>query len=115
MSHAVRQLIADAASSVEGVTVSPYFRQTTKTGQGMVRLDRMLRSTNGFGYMNTWQVVIMLPTDLAAAEKWMDEKMNDLVEHISEAIIVTSVMPQQLALETGTLPVVIIEGNREQE
>lgn len=111
----VRQKLADAASRVDGVNVTPYFRQTTKPGQGMVRLDRMTRSANGFGFMNTWQIIILLPADIAAAERWLENNTSDLVHEIEQELILLSVTPQQLALDSGTIPVVIIEGNREQE
>lgn len=111
-SNPIRSLIAAAASSVPGISVTPYFRQTTKPGDGMVRLERMNRDTSGFGYMATWQVVVVLPQDLASAEKYLDEKVPALLEAISEELVVTTVTPQQLALDTGLVPVVFIEGNR---
>jgi len=112
MSAEVREAIAQAANAVDGIHVSAYFRQTTKPGDGMVRLERINRDTSGFGYMNIWQVLVVLPQDIAQAEQYLDEKVSDLVEAISEELIVTSVTPQQLALDTGTIPVVLIEGNR---
>ena len=112
MSADVRNLIADAANTVTGFNVTPYFRQTTKPGDGMVRLERMNRDTSGFAYMYIWQVLIVLPQDIAQAEKFLDEHVSSLVTAISEELIVTTVTPQQLALDTGTIPVVLIEGNR---
>ena len=111
----VRQALADAASSLDGINVTPYFRQTTKPGEGMVRLDRMNRAANGFGFMCTWQVIVLLPQDIATAEKYLDQRISDLVEAVSEELVVTSVAPQQLTLDTGTVPCIFIEGNREQE
>ena len=107
-----RIAISTAASTVEGINCTPYFRQSTKPGDAMVRLDRMDRDSSGFGFMAVWQVVVMLPQDLAAAEKYLDEKVAALVTAISEELVVTRVAPQQLALDTGLVPVVFIEGNR---
>lgn len=115
MSAVVRAALAAAASSVEGINVSAYFRQTTKVGDGMVRFDQSNRSDNGFGFMDTWQVLVILPQDLAAAEKYIETKVPALVTAIEEQLIVTSVTPQQLALDTGLVPCVFIEGSREQE
>jgi len=115
MSALARQALAAAASTVDGVDVSPWFRQTTKPGAGMVRLERWTRSENGFGGVNTWQVWVTLPQDLATAEKWIDEHVSELVEALSPQMVVTSVTPQQLALDTGSVPIVVIEGSREQE
>lgn len=112
MSAAVRTAIADAASTVDGVQVTPYFRQVTKPGAGMVRLDRMNRSENGFGFMATWQVLVVLSQDIEVAEKWLDEKTSELVEAIGQELIVTTVTPQQLAIDTGNVPCVVIEGTR---
>lgn len=116
MSATVRQALADAASTVTGIDVAPYFRQTTKPGAGMVRHDRTTypQGTN-FGGLVVWQVVVMLPQDLAAAEKFMDEHVPQLVAAVSSEMRVTDVIPQQLALDTGAVPIVLIQGNREEE
>lgn len=115
MSNAgTRQAIADAASSVDGVNVSPYFRQVTRPGQGMVRMDRT-EYPNPFGGLVHWQVVVFLPQDLAQAEKWLDENGPVLRAAVAEELVVRSMAPQQLALDTGAVPVVVIEGHREEE
>lgn len=112
MSAEVRTLIANAANTVEGINCTPYFRQSTKPGDAMVRLDRMVRDASGFAYMFTWQVVVMLPQDVAQAEKWLDANLPSLIDAVNEELVVTTVTPQQLQLDTGTVPVVFIEGNR---
>ena len=108
----VRESLADAASTVDGISVTPYFRQSTKPGDGYVRLDRTNRDSTGFGFINVWQVLIILPGDLAGAEKFLEARVEALLEALNEEVIVISVTPQQLVLDTGTLPVVVIEGNR---
>lgn len=112
MSAAIRASIAAAANTVAGINCSPYFRQSTKPGDAMVRLDRQTRDTSGFGFMATWQVVVILPQDLATAEKYLDEKLPSLVDAIAEELVITTVTPQQLTLDTGLVPCVFIEGNR---
>ncbi len=112
MSAEVRTLIANAASAVVGVNCTPYYRQSTKPGDAMVRLERMVRDSSGFAYMATWQVVVILHQDLATAEKWIDSHTEALTEAVSEVLVITSLTPQQLALDTGTVPVLFIEGNR---
>lgn len=112
MSAEVRNAISAAASSVSGVNCTPYFRQSTKTGDAMVRFDRMNRDDSGFGFMVVWQVVLMLPQDVAAAEKYLEEKTPALIAALSEELVITSVTPQQLALDTGYVPCVFFEGNR---
>lgn len=116
MSAATRAAIAAAASTVEPVKCTPYFRQTTKPGDGMVRLERQERDDSGLGFLATWQVLIVLPQDVATAEKWLDTNAPALVDALSEVLIVTTVEPRELAPETGgRIPVVVITGIREQE
>lgn len=111
MSEAVRRQLADLASTVDGITVAPYFRQLTRPGEGAIRRDRMARSENGFGYVNTWQVVILLPQDLADAEKWFDEKVPALVAAVEQLMGVASVTPQQINAGGKNLPCVFIEAH----
>src|SRR5680860_1505624 len=87
MNTDTRQMLAKAASTVDGINVAPYFRTPTRPGDGSVRLDRMTRDLNGFGFVNTWNVVVLLPEDLASAEKWLDEKAPALIEVLSEHMV----------------------------
>jgi hypothetical protein len=112
MSEQARNLIANAVSTVDGVNVTPYFRQTTKAGEGMVRLDVQRRDDARF-YLDTWQVLVVLPQDIAAAEKWLDANLVALREAAREQLVVLSITPQDLLLDTGKVPVVVIEGVRE--
>lgn len=114
MSARVREAISAAANTVAGVNVTPYFRQVTKPGQGMVRRDRT-DYPNPFGGLVTWQVFVLLPQDIAQAEKWLDENGSVLRAAVAEELIVRSMTPQQLALDSGAVPVVVIEGQREEE
>jgi len=109
-----RQAIADAVNTVDAINVSPYFRQTTRPGEGMVRLDRM-EWPNPLGALATWQVVVILPQDLATAEQYLDTKVSALVEAASKELAIRRVTPQQLTLDTGAVPCVFIEGQRESE
>lgn len=111
----VRQALAATANMVDGVSVNPRFRQYARPGDGSVRLDRVARADNGFGWVATWQVWVLCPQDLASAEDWMDEKAMPLAAALSEHMVVTSVAPQQLNVGGQTVPCVVIEGNREQE
>lgn len=112
MSAEDRALLSAAANTVAGISCTPYFRQTTRPGDAYVRLDRMNRDSSGFAYMNVWQVIVILPQDLAAAEKYLDDKIEDLLVAIREVMVITTVVPQRLSLDSGILPVVFIEGNR---
>lgn len=112
MSTEVREKLAAAANAVPGITCTPWFRQTTKAGDAMVRLDR-IEYPNVFGGLRTWQLVLVLPQDLAAAEKYIEDKTPALYEALSAEMVIRRISPQQLALDTGTIPVLFIEGQRE--
>lgn len=115
MSLAIRTLIADAANAVPGIAVQPRFVASTEPGAGMVRLER-IEYPNRLGGICHWNVVVMLPQDQETAEAYMDDKLPALVEAVAEQLVVTQVQPQRLDLPTlGILPVVFINGHREQE
>lgn len=116
MSEAVRTAISTAVQSVDGVSCSPYFRQTTKAGDAMVVLARMTRDANGFGFVNTWQVQVLLPQDLAAAEKYMESKLPALIAAVEQELVIQTITPQEAVLDNGIkLPCLVIEGNRESD
>lgn len=117
---AVRTAISAAASTVPWETdpasflnCSPYFRQTTKPGDAMVRRDRTLYP-NPFGGIVYWQVIIILPSSLSAAEAKLDLILPALISAVETELVIDSVTPQQLALDSGLIPVVILEGHREE-
>lgn len=113
MSLEVRTAIAAAASTVDGIEVTPYFRQVTKTGTGMVRLDR-IEYPNRFGGIATWQVIVILPQDVSSAEKFIDTNLAALETAVRNEMSVRRVTPQEIVLSDGSkLPCVIIEGTRE--
>lgn len=115
MSQAVREALATAANTVDGVNVTPYYRQATTPGQGMVRFDRT-DYPNPFGGLTTWWVVVVLPQDMGAAEKWLDKNGSALRGAVAEELAVRSMYPQQLALTDGSAVLaVVIEGQREEE
>lgn len=112
----VRQLLAEAASTVTGVTVTPHYRQSIGAGDGMVRRDRT-DYPNSLGGVVTWQVIICLPKDLGQAQKWLDDRIPAVVTALTESgeITVTSAEPQQLPLDSGgSYPIALITGIREE-
>jgi hypothetical protein len=116
MSEAAREAIAAAASQAEGIDCHPYFVQTIKTGQAMVRLDVINYPPDGFGGVVRWNVVVMLPQDQRQAEKYIDAHLTEIVEAVAQEMQVSEVRPQQLNIPSaGVLPVLFITGHREQE
>lgn len=116
MTEAIRTALAAAASTVDGVHVTAYYRQVPKTaGQGMVRLDRTTYP-DPFGGITTWQVLVALPQDEATAEKWLEAHQDDLYDAVSEELMIRTVIPKELIQRVGSenvsVPVVVIEGER---
>lgn len=109
----VREEIAKAAT-VDGLTkVSPYYRQSTKAGDGFVQLLELNRGDNGFGFMATWQVVIFVPQDVEAAEKWMENHLQTLIDALEDELIVTNAGPDTALLPSGATNTITITGARE--
>lgn len=115
MSAEDRQALAVAATTVVGVEIAPYYRQVTRPGTGFVRLDRLDRDSTGFDYLARWQVIVLLPQDIASAEQWMEQRLTALVEALRTEMVVTAAIPSQITLDTGTVPGVVIEGSRAYE
>lgn len=108
-----RDDLATAISTLDGVTCTPYHEQTTRLGAAMVRLDRRTRDDSGFGYMNTWQVVVILPQNIADAEKWIEDNGDDLIAAAEDLLTVLSLTPSQLPVGSSLVPCVVLEGVRE--
>lgn len=117
MTEAIRTAIAAAASTVDGVNVTPYFRQVARPGEGVVRKDRTTYPDPvPFGGIDTWQVLIVIPQDLATSERWLEDHQDALVDALEAELIIRSVTPKELVTTPGpnptTVPVVVIEGDR---
>lgn len=108
----IRDDIATAASTVDGVTVEPYWRQDTQPGHGWVSLARSDRDDTGFGFMDRWTVTIALPQDVRAAEEWIEEHRDALTAAVASELVVTALVPATLTFDTGTTPGLVIEGSR---
>ena len=114
MSAATRRAISHAANTVDGITVAPYHQTVTRPGSGLVRLDHLTRDENGFGYVATWQVLILLPTDVLAAEQYLEAHLPDLLDALAEELVIATVTPGEYLAGDGTrIPCVVIEGHRE--
>lgn len=114
MSRADRKALADAASSVPGVSAHPYYVQGTKPGHAFVRLERT-EYPNAFGAVRRWNVVLVLPQDLAAAEQMIDDKQPQLYAALSAEMTIKEAAPQRLNIVgVGDLHALFITGYREE-
>lgn len=114
MTENTRQILADAVNTVDAITCTPGYRQTVKAGEAMVRFAGLRRDASGFGYMNTWQIVLTLPQQLSASEAFVDQHLDALLEAVEPVLIVTTAEPRELVLDNaaGTVPVLVVEGTR---
>ena len=108
----IREDLATAASSVAGITVTPYFRQNLKVGNGFVRLNERVKPENGLGWLDTWEVWIAAPADIEAAEKWIEAKQDALLQALDAEMIVSSLTPSELTLGSTTAPGIVVRGVR---
>lgn len=104
--------IATAANTVAGVNVSEFYRQTTKPGDGFVSLAGYDRDDTGFGFMERWNVTVVLHQDVKAAETWIETNADALIDALSAVLVITALTPGKLALDAGAVPGVVVEGTR---
>lgn len=115
MSGVARQAIAAAASTVDGITCTPYFIQSTEPGAAMVRLDR-IEYPNPFGGVCYWNVVVMLPQDQQAAEQYIEQHIPAVRDAIAPELVIDRIQPTRLDIPgVGVLSTVFISGHREEE
>jgi len=108
-----REDIAPAAGEVGGITAHEHVVGDTTPGTVYPRLDR-IEYPNTFGGVAHWNVVLVLPQDIADAERYLADTINPLREALAPHLVVTSVTPQRLQLDgVGLLPVAFFNGHRE--
>lgn len=112
---AARDDIAAAASTVEGINCTPFYRQSTKSGDAHVRRGPDNRDASGFGFMTTWQVWVVLSQDLTSTEKWIDANGAALTAALRREMTVLSLTPTELLIGATTTNGVIAEGTRESD
>lgn len=112
-----REEIAAAASTVDGIEVSPTYAAVSAPGQGYVTWLRT-EYPNSLGGEDYWGVVIALPPDVAAAQEWVAEHLGPLWKALrtSRVMTVTGARPDvDLPTDNQAQKVLIIEGHRESE
>lgn len=105
--------LAAAASTVTGIKVTPYYRQNLTTGNGFVRLAARNKPANGFGWLDTWEIWIAGPSEIEAAEKWIEAKQDALLAALEAEMHINSLTPIDLSIGTTTTPGIVVSGVRE--
>jgi hypothetical protein len=113
MSAVARNAIADAANMVSGIFVMPYWSVTSEPGTGCVY---RLRSDylDSYDGLDTWHVIVTLPNGDAAADEWLDEWVTPLVAAVRTELSVRNWTRMRMNPDAGNVPVVVIEGQREE-
>ena len=106
----IRETLAQAVSRLDRYNISAYYRQTTKAGDGFVSFAGTTPSENGFGWMDSWQILIVLGGDLKAAEIRLDEDLAQILEALEPYLVLTQVTPSQIAFDTLVVSALVIEG-----
>lgn len=110
-----RTELAGAADQVEGLTAHPYVTGDTEPGTVWVRLER-IEYPNPFGGIAYWNVVLVLPQDLAEAEQYLEATLPQLKASLEPHLVITSVTPQRIEIPgVGILPCAFVNGHREQD
>lgn len=110
----VRADLAAAASTVEGVTAHPYFKQGSHPGHTFVRIAR-IDYPNFTGGVVRWDLLVVLPADAAEAEKYLETKIPLVREAVAEHLVVTEVVPQRVRFsDTLELTCAVLSGHREE-
>lgn len=110
-----RDDIAAAASSVEGVECSPFYRPATEPGAAWVERTRTVYTEGmhpSYGALPFWRVTVVMPSDVVAAEEWIETYQQTLVEALSDAMAVTVATPETVQLvDNPALKVLTIDGH----
>lgn len=109
----VREDLAAAAKTVDGISCTPYYRQSLKARDGFVRLAKRTPDQS-IGFTDTWQVWIALAQDVPTAEKWIEEHLDELTAALSSEMTVTSITPTEFNIAgVPSVNGVVVEGDRE--
>lgn len=112
-----REEIAGAASTVDGIEVTPRYTGATKDGSGWVELARD-EWPNQLGAETYWRVQILCPDDTAAAQAFYEDKRLLVAKALrdSRVLIVTGTEPAFISQTDGPIrKAFIVEGHREAE
>lgn len=89
--------------------MSPNYRQVTQAGQGYVFWAGMTRDSSGFGYMDTWQVIVGVPQGMAAGETWISARLDALTAALEAVAVVTRVAAAELTMGETSANTIVFE------
>lgn len=104
--------IAAAANQIDGLNIVGHYRQHLKPRDGFVKWNGRTPDDSGLGWIDTWQVWVVLAQDVKAAEEWIAANVAPLIAAVQDEIVVTGAIPAELLLGNKTVNGLIIEGTR---
>lgn len=111
--------IAAALNAAEirigGRTVTATATRPTILGPGCAwpKVTLWDRDQAAGGYVRTWAIFVIVPTDEVSADNWMDEHLGDIDAALAPVVYVDRYEPIYLAAEGGELPAVQITAHSE--
>ena len=118
----VRQELADAVSAVDGITCFTHYKDG-KAGTAWVEYLRTdYPPTHGvLGGEDYWAVVVVLPDDLEAAQRFVDQYRDPVRKALmpvagTKWLIVTQVRKELIAVpDNPSIKTMVVEGHRAEE
>ncbi|HEY3516611.1 MAG TPA: hypothetical protein VGL98_06145 [Gammaproteobacteria bacterium] len=108
-----RQAIADALSTVDGVTGSRYRPTVIAPGAAWPLLDSLAAADGVPAFEVTWRVLVALPTGEQRASEWFDEHHEELADALADFGYVERIEPGRLDTEAGDIDIMIITVRKE--
>jgi hypothetical protein len=113
MSNAdTRAAIAAAISTVDGLT--GYVKRPTamKPGDGWPQWRGAARA-DGFGFLETWAVLVVLPDNETTADEWADSHGYALATALEPVMFVESIAPATIPASGNDIYALMITGRTE--
>lgn len=102
MTATTRQTIADALSTVDGLT--GYAKRPDVLGEGVGwPLIQSLNRGPGQAFQTTWRVIVLLSGDESTAYDQLDQFVDVLPAALQELLYVDSITPTAYSTEAGDL------------
>lgn len=96
-----RRAIADAASTVAGVTGHVKRPGAPRVGDAWPLLAGLNRSEHPYAWLATWRVLVALPADEVAASEWLDGHAYELADALTPFGFVFDMSPVLVDTEAG--------------
>lgn len=105
-----RQALADALSTVAGVTGSKY-RPTVLTPGAAWPLVQSIDRTQDFEV--TWRAIVVLPSDERKASEWFDAHHEEVADALEDFGYVERIEPGIVATDAGDLEAMFVTVRKE--